>query len=185
MLNPPLLFKNMAIAPARIEISLPYSPAAICEECHTIQFLLFPMPMMVEAWTSLAIHNAGRRGLHHIRFVCNLQGSELRSSYDQGTMSHSFRLCSTAVGSCCSSSFLTDMLDNGVVEPASFRLRMYELLAAKTQPGMVLEALTVLLIIVNVLCFLLSTEKALEDNADAWFIFDVVELCTVWMHSSY
>lgn len=44
---------------------------------------------------------------------------------------------------------------------------------------MVFEAVVVLLIIVNVLCFLLSTERSLDDNKTAQLIFDVVELCTV------
>lgn len=64
--------------------------------------------------------------------------------------------------------------------PAStFRCRLYNLLEANTKAGMVLEAFTVLLIIVNVVCFMLSTEVSLSESSTATMIFDVVELCTV------
>lgn len=46
---------------------------------------------------------------------------------------------------------------------------------------MILEAITVLLIIVNVVCFMLSTEASLENNDRAWAVFDAIELCTVSM----
>lgn len=62
---------------------------------------------------------------------------------------------------------------------ATFRYRLYQLLEANTKAGMVLEAFTVLLIIVNVVCFMLSTEISLADNTTASNIFDAVELCTV------
>lgn len=66
------------------------------------------------------------------------------------------------------------------VTPApTFRRRLYDLLEANNKAGMMLEALIVLLIIVNVLCFMLSTESSLADNETAWRIFDTVELCTV------
>lgn len=61
----------------------------------------------------------------------------------------------------------------------TFRRRLYDLLEANNRAGMVVEAVTVLLIIVNVLCFMLSTERSLADSSTAWAIFDAVELCTV------
>lgn len=63
----------------------------------------------------------------------------------------------------------------------SFRRRVYDLLEANNYAGMVLEALLVLLIILNVLCFMLSTEGALENSDTASMIFDTVEVCTVRM----
>lgn len=69
------------------------------------------------------------------------------------------------------------------VTPApTFRRRLYDLLEANNKPGMLLEALTVLLIVVNVVCFMLSTERSLADNTTAWLVFDSVELCTVSRH---
>ena len=66
------------------------------------------------------------------------------------------------------------------VAPApTFRRRLYDLLEANNKAGMILEALIVLLIIVNVLCFMLSTESSLADSRTAWRVFDTVELCTV------
>lgn len=66
------------------------------------------------------------------------------------------------------------------VAPApTFRRRLYDVLEANNKTGMVLEALTVLLIVVNVVCFMLSTENSLANNKTAWRIFDTVELCTV------
>lgn len=66
------------------------------------------------------------------------------------------------------------------VAPApTFRRRLYDVLEANNKSGMMLEALIVLLIIVNVLCFLMSTERSLADNRTAWLVFDTVELCTV------
>ena len=56
---------------------------------------------------------------------------------------------------------------------------MYDVLEAKNKTGMVLEGVIVLLIMVNVLCFMLSTQQSLADNSTAWFIFDTVEICTV------
>lgn len=68
------------------------------------------------------------------------------------------------------------------VEPApTFRRRLYDILEANNKAGMVLEAIIVLLIIVNVVCFMLSTERSLEDNEKAWAIFDAIEICTVSM----
>lgn len=61
----------------------------------------------------------------------------------------------------------------------SFRRRLFDLLEANNKPGMLLEAATVLLIVVNVVCFMLSTEESLADSGTAWLIFDSVELCTV------
>lgn len=66
------------------------------------------------------------------------------------------------------------------VPPApTFRKRLFDLLEANNRPGMLLEAVTVLLIVVNVVCFMLSTERSLADNRAAWLVFDSVELCTV------
>lgn len=64
-------------------------------------------------------------------------------------------------------------------DPPTFRRRLYDLLEANNRAGMLLEAVTVLLIVVNVVCFMLSTERSLKDSSVAWMIFDTVEVCTV------
>jgi len=66
-----------------------------------------------------------------------------------------------------------------VPAPPTFRRRLYDLLEANNRAGMLLEAVTVLLIVVNVVCFMLSTERSLQDSRTAWLIFDTVEVCTV------
>ncbi|CAN0321974.1 unnamed protein product, partial [Ectocarpus sp. 12 AP-2014] len=48
--------------------------------------------------------------------------------------------------------------------PPTFRRRLYDLLEANTKMGMLLEAVIVLLIVVNVVCFMLSTERSLADS---------------------
>lgn len=60
-----------------------------------------------------------------------------------------------------------------------FRRSVYDFLEANTPAGMVLEAITVLLIIVNVVFFMLSTERSMKDKDWFWSVTDVVELCTV------
>lgn len=76
--------------------------------------------------------------------------------------------------------FAVPYATGGDVAPTrTCRRRLYDLLEANNKAGMLLEAITVLLIVVNVVCFLLSTEESLADNTTAWRVFDSVELCTV------
>eukprot|EP00752_Nemacystus_decipiens_P005802 g5248.t1 len=68
--------------------------------------------------------------------------------------------------------------------PPTFRRRLFDLLEANNKTGMLLEAVTVLLIVINVVCFMLSTEESLADSSTAWLIFDYVELCTVTLFTT-